>query len=236
MSRLPAAERREQLLDSAVGVFAERGYSGATTAMLAKAAGVTEPIIYRHFRSKKELFISVIQRAGRLTLDLWESQLTTAKDPAQRLRRLIGANPMTTETGRGVYRVIVQAMTEIEDPDILDALRTHVRKLHDFVKREVATAQENGQVSKAFSPEVTAWALMHLGLGFGILAALGMPDHAVDPHHVHVRQVITKLMLGDRAKQVQNEMLQRRQSGGSASGSPDRLPGASQHSDGGAAS
>ncbi len=213
MSRLPAAERREQLLDSAVSVFAERGYSGSTTAMLAKAAGVTEPIIYRHFKSKKHLFIAVIERAGRLTLRLWESQLESAKDPAQRLRRLIGANPMTSESGRRDYRVIVQAMTEIEDPEILEALREHVHKLHAFVEREVATAQNDGQVSKAFSPAVTTWALLHLGLGYGILAALGMPDHAVDQHNVHVRQVITKLMLGDRAKQVQNEMLQRRRTG-----------------------
>ncbi|MCA9310819.1 MAG: helix-turn-helix transcriptional regulator, partial [Phycisphaerales bacterium] len=53
MTRLPAAKRREQLLDTAVVLFAERGYGGATTAELARAAGVTEPIIYRHFKSKR---------------------------------------------------------------------------------------------------------------------------------------------------------------------------------------
>ncbi len=214
MSRMPAAERREQLLDTAVSLFAERGFAGTTTANLAREAGVTEPIIYRHFRSKKDLFIAVIERAGRTTLSLWEEELESAKDPAQRLRRLIGVNPMTSQRGGGMYRVIVQAMTEIDDQDILDALRCHVRTLHEFVAKEVARAQEEGMVSKAFSPGVTAWVLLHLGVGFGMLAALGIPGHAVDDKNVHVRQVVSKMMLGDRAKQVQNEMLRRERSGG----------------------
>ena len=212
MSRMPAAERKEQLLETAVGLFAERGYAGTTTAMLAKAAGVTEPIIYRHFDSKKELFIAVIEHAGELTISLWDEELRSAKTPAQRLRRLVAVNPMSSEAGRGVYRVIVQAMTEIEDPDILHALREHVQRIHAFVADEVRGAQDHGMVSRAFSPEVTAWVLLHLGLGFGLLAALGIPGHAVDKNSVHVRQVISKMMLGDRAKQVQNEMLQRRAS------------------------
>ena len=46
MSRLPAAQRREQLLDVAAELFSSRGYAGATTAQIAKEAGITEPIIY----------------------------------------------------------------------------------------------------------------------------------------------------------------------------------------------
>jgi len=205
MTRLPAAQRREQLLDTAVALFAERGFSGSTTAQLAKAAGVTEPIIYRHFSSKKDLFIAVIEKAGQMTIDLWQDQLQNAKDPAQRLRRLIAANPMITQRGRGVYRVIVQAMTEIEDPEILDSLKHHITKLHQFVAHEVELAQEQGQVSKAFTPEITAWTLLHLGLGFGIMAPLGIEGHAVDDKGTRVRQVITRLMLGERARQIQDE-------------------------------
>lgn len=199
MTRLPAAKRREQLLDTAVSLFAERGYGGATTAELARAAGVTEPIIYRHFASKKALFISVIDRTSDLITQTWERQLRTAKDPAQRLRRLIAANPMVSDRGRGIYRVIVQAMTEIEDPQILEAIQRHVIALHKFVTREVARAQDEGQVSKFFSPEVTAWTLLHLGLGYGVMAPLNIPGHAHDEQGVQVRDVILRLMLGERA-------------------------------------
>lgn len=205
MSRLPAAKRREQLLDTAVTLFAERGYGGATTAELARAAGVTEPIIYRHFASKKDLFIAVIDRTSDLITETWERQLRTARDPAQRLRRLIGANPMVTDRGRGIYRVIVQAMTEIEDPDILLAIQRHVTALHRFVSHEVALAQEEGHVSKYYTPEITAWTLLHLGLGYGLMAPLNIPGHAEDSRGMRVRDVIARLMLGDKSRPEQGD-------------------------------
>ena len=198
MSRLPAAQRREQLLDSAAALFAERGYAGATTAELAKAAGVTEPIIYRHFSSKKDLFIALIRRTGERTISLWQDYLSDAPDPAERLRRLIGANPMVLDHGRGVYRVIVQAMTETQDDDVRAALHEHISALHAFLTSQIVEAQASGAVGKSFSPEITAWLLLHLGLGYGMLAALGVPGHAVDDRNMHVRDVIERLMLGPR--------------------------------------
>lgn len=200
MTRLPAAKRREQLLDTAVRLFADRGFAGATTAELAKAAGVTEPIIYRHFASKKELFVAVIDRTSEQITQTWDRQLRGAHDAAQRLRRLIGANPMVSDRGRGIYRVIVQAMMEIEEPEILAAIQRHIVALHAFVTREVAHAQEVGSVSRAYSPEVTAWTLLHLGLGYGVLAPLGIPHHAEDTKGVRVRDVIEQLMLGEKGR------------------------------------
>jgi AcrR family transcriptional regulator len=213
MTRLPAAQRREQLLNTAINLFAEKGYAGATTAELAKAAGVTEPIIYRHFRSKKELFIAVIDRTSERTLDEWDRALRSARDRAQRLRRLIGANPTVLARGRGIYRVIIQAMMEIDEPDILAALQRHVHRLHTFMSDEIRRAQNDGFVSKAFTPEITAWTLLHLGLGYGVLAPMNMPHHAIDDRNVRVRDVIIALMLGPRAKELQDSMLRKWQEG-----------------------
>lgn len=198
MRRLPAAQRREQLLDTAANVFAELGYAGSTTAALAKAAGVTEPIIYRHFASKRDLFIALIDRTGEDTIRLWEKHLGDAPDPAERLRRLIGANPMVTTKGASIYRVMVQAMMEIHDEQILAALQRHMIALHRFVATEVVRAQETGQVSKRFSPEITAWLLLHLGLGYGVLSPLAIPGHGRDKSGLHVRDVIEQMMLGVR--------------------------------------
>jgi AcrR family transcriptional regulator len=204
MTRLPAAQRREQLLETAIGLFAELGYNGATTSQLAKAAGVTEPIIYRHFSSKKELFIAVIDRTGQQTIAMWEKQLSIAKTPAQRLKRLFVANPLITDRGQGVYRVIMQAMMEITDPEILAALQQHVTDIHRFVASEVEKAQDQGQVSRHFSPEITAWTLLQLGLGYGVLAPLNLAHHAIDDRGVRVRDLVAELMLGDHAKSLQD--------------------------------
>lgn len=196
MGRLPAAQRREQLLDTAAKLFAVQGYAGATTSQIAKAAGVTEPIIYRHFESKRDLFIALIERTGATTIKLWEHDLANAKDPADRLAKLLNANPMVANRGRGIYRVIVQAMTEVEDPKILEALSHHVKMLHDFLLREIQQAQETGRVSKRFSSDLTAWALIHMGLGYGVLSAMGVSKHGVDDHGHTIVDLLGELMLG----------------------------------------
>jgi AcrR family transcriptional regulator len=52
--------RREQILDAALAVFSDKGFTAATTAEIAKAAGVAEGSLYTYFASKRELFIAVI--------------------------------------------------------------------------------------------------------------------------------------------------------------------------------
>ena len=62
--RLPAAERREQLLHTAVAVFAEHGFHATSMNDVAEAAGVTKPVLYQHFSSKRELFIELLADIG----------------------------------------------------------------------------------------------------------------------------------------------------------------------------
>src|SRR5882762_504227 len=59
--RLSAAERRQQLLEAAAFVFAERGFEGAATLSIARRAGVSEALLFRHFSSKKNLFRAVLR-------------------------------------------------------------------------------------------------------------------------------------------------------------------------------
>lgn len=60
--RLPGAERRELILESAARLFGERGYRGTTLDEIAAASNVTKPILYRHFASKKALYLALLER------------------------------------------------------------------------------------------------------------------------------------------------------------------------------
>lgn len=196
MSRLPAAQRREQLLDVAAQLFSSRGYAGATTAQIAKEAGITEPIIYRHFKSKRDLFVALIERTGKQTLNQWEHDLKGVDDPGARLMKIIGENPMVSEEGREGYRVLLQSISEVDDPLIHKAVSDHMTRLHAFITREIERAQEAHKVTTRFSAGVIAWVLVNVGMGYGVLTAMGVPGHGFDASGVHVKDVLARILVG----------------------------------------
>jgi AcrR family transcriptional regulator len=80
--RLPAAERRRQLLDVALDVFAVRGFHPTSMNDVAEAAGVTKPVLYQHFRSKRQLYGELLDDVGARLLD--EILKVTAEAPGPR--------------------------------------------------------------------------------------------------------------------------------------------------------
>jgi AcrR family transcriptional regulator len=77
--RLPAARRRRQLLDVALQVFAERGFHDASMNDIAEAAGVTKPVLYQHFKSKRELFGELLSDVGNELQEAITKAVTTAQ-------------------------------------------------------------------------------------------------------------------------------------------------------------
>jgi AcrR family transcriptional regulator len=64
-TRLPAAVRRRQLLEVALARFAAHGYHDTSMEEIAEAAGVTKPVLYQHFSSKKKLYLEILDSVGR---------------------------------------------------------------------------------------------------------------------------------------------------------------------------
>jgi AcrR family transcriptional regulator len=85
--RLPAARRRRQLLEVALRVFADRGFHPTSMNDLAEAAGVTKPVLYQHFGSKRELYLELLDDVGsqlRESIDKAVSEATTPREQVER--------------------------------------------------------------------------------------------------------------------------------------------------------
>jgi len=190
-----ADKRRDQLLSVAAELFAQRGYRGTTTAELAKAAGVTEPILYRHFSSKLELFVTLIDEVSAEVLQAWSDMLKAKTNGQERWRALLAGNPATHPRGRGVYRVIFQAMTEFHsDPAIARALLNHIGKLHHFLSEEVAMLQKQDVVRSDVGPDRVAWMLVSTAIGFGMMVGLDAPKDAGLPSPDAIQELLRSLL------------------------------------------
>jgi len=84
-ARLPAPRRREQLLDVARRVFAERGFHPTSMNDIADAAGVTKPVLYQHFRSKRQLYLVLLDHVGGQLLHAIDEATSTAPGPREQV-------------------------------------------------------------------------------------------------------------------------------------------------------
>ena len=140
--RLPAEERRASLLDAACRLFAGRSYHGTTTADLARAAGVTEPVLYRHFQSKRALYLACMDWSWEEVKALWADRLAAEPDPGLWLSA-IGRAFVESEAERPRSSPLwVRALAESSvDPEIAAYMRAHMHEVHEFVADVIRRAQ-----------------------------------------------------------------------------------------------
>src|SRR5262245_62111250 len=169
--RLTAAERREAILDAAVEEIAAHGYAGATTADVAKRAGISQPYIFRFFATKKDLYLAVLERCTARILRGWEEAVPRPGE--SRLETLGRAYVEALPERRRELKVKFSAYGEADDPEIAEALRHHLARIFRYVVHE---AERDG----ATDPHAAA--AEFVSRGFLINAAVSVDlDQALAP-------------------------------------------------------
>lgn len=168
-ARLAAPDRRAVLVDAGLAVFSARSYRGATTAEIARRAGVTEPVLYRHFASKRDLFLACLDEAWVRLHDAVEDEIEREPDAAEWV--LAVPRAMATLRRRRVAptQLWLHALSEAtEDAEIGRHFRSHLRAMHDYVAGVLRRAQEAGGVHPDRDPDAEAW----IGIGLGLLRSV----------------------------------------------------------------
>lgn len=89
--RLSASQRREKIEAAATGLFAERGYPGASIEEIARQAGVTPPVVYDHFSSKLDLYRRLLEANFAQLRAIWRRNFPGGEDPTERTGRSFDA-------------------------------------------------------------------------------------------------------------------------------------------------
>ena len=119
--RLPAAERRRQLLDVALESFGREGFHLTSMNELAEAAGVTKPVLYQHFGSKRELYLEVLRDVGgRMVSDVGKA-IAEADSPRQQVEAGFTAYFEWVARERHGFEVLFAGDTR-RDPEFLAEL------------------------------------------------------------------------------------------------------------------
>jgi AcrR family transcriptional regulator len=168
--RMAAADRRQHLVETAIRLFTDGSYHGTTTAEIARAAGVSEPILYRHFASKRDLYLAALEHVWAKTRESWEHALKTSPDACAAIEAIGKGHVSVRSPKLQLAELWVQALSEAsEDPDLKRHLRRHMREVHDFVADLVRRGQKEGAIAAERDPDAEAWIM----LAGGILGMVG---------------------------------------------------------------
>ncbi len=140
-TRKTADERREAILEAALVEFAERGLDGASTEVIARRAGISQPYLFRLFGTKKELFIATVARCLRETLEMFQQA-------AEGLRGEEALNAIGKAYHRSIsedpirLRGQMQSYAACDDPDVRAVVRRGYGDLVDYVERVSGAPRE----------------------------------------------------------------------------------------------
>jgi AcrR family transcriptional regulator len=166
-----AADRRSHLIAAAVRLFATRGFSGTTTKAIAEACGVSEAIIFHHFKGKEDLFGAILKEKAR-------------QDGYDQMIELLQRFARRDDDRRLVFHLVLRILESFErDPDfhrlmLLAALEGHDlakvsrrvlgMRLFKLLHTYVARRQKEGAFRKG-RPELLAFGIMALPMHFGMV-------------------------------------------------------------------
>lgn len=177
MRRLKAPERRKQLIEVATRLFAERGFDATTTAGIATGAGVSEPILYRHFKSKQDLFVAIVTEVTKSTQDHWRKLISSVDDPADAFRVICQEWPDHMRACATQYSVIHSALVTSRDAEVIAVVRKYYEQMEGFLAEMIEDGQRRGVFRPGDSRTPARW-IMHAGIGFTICGlTLGVPKY-----------------------------------------------------------
>ena len=165
--RKSADERREELLTVAMERFADGGYHGTSTEVIARDAGISHPYLFRLFRTKKELFLACDERACNKVIEAFRRAAAAAPE-GEKLTAMGEAYTNELLPDRHALLMMMQGFAAASDPDIQERVRSKYGEIVSEVARLSGAAPD--EVFRFFS----------YGMLLNIITALDLPAIAAD--------------------------------------------------------
>lgn len=181
--RMRKADRKRQLLAQAKQLFVRLGYQNTTTEKIARAAQVSEPVLYRHFESKRALFLEVLREIREATLTRWHAETSDIQEPLAKLHRIIDLYLGSTREHAIEFRIMHRTLIETEDKEIATFLRSFYLDSEQLLAKVISEGQQAGVFRRSLDSRIGAWEIIRTALGYTLTLPLGIPLYE-DPDYL----------------------------------------------------
>jgi AcrR family transcriptional regulator len=169
-------ERRQAILDKAAEVFAAKGLASVKISDLAKAAGISQGLLYRYFTSKEDVFIALLEKPVTGAIQWTQAAKDYDGSPLNQLRRLTEQFLKGMSEEPLYFQILTQAMALSGRAfENLMKLQTVVNVLRELIIK----GQKNGEIVKG-DPDQQIF--LYLGCLYGLAAGRSLSLNWIDEH------------------------------------------------------
>lgn len=175
-SKMRGADRRALILEEAKKAFAQKGYGGASTGELARASGITEPVLYKHFGSKRKLYLAVLSLTGAQFTERFRVLVTQRAhaDLSDGLAHLLLDYRQAALDDLDGSHVLLNAGLESDDPEVAAVILAHERAMRGLIVDLLKRARRQGIVSRQTDLSAATWGFMSFLLALQFRAKAGV--------------------------------------------------------------
>lgn len=151
-------DRYNDIILSSIDAFASTNYEKATTALLAKEAGIAEGTLYNYFPSKKELFLACFRYIEGLLTERYQRIYEETKDqPLEYVKRVALSYQEFVRENPKVRKFMAFLLNNTYDEDFLNELTGFLNLNITMTERMIAAAMERGELRNRVDPRIAAW-------------------------------------------------------------------------------
>ncbi|HEX4672144.1 MAG TPA: TetR/AcrR family transcriptional regulator [Solirubrobacteraceae bacterium] len=192
---MPPEQRREQLVDAALSVILEQGYGGVSIEAIARAAGVTRPVIYDHFPNLGTLLHALVEREERYSREQLERVVPDDPGDSDPVEVLAGSvrRFLDAVTARPATWRIILLPLDGTPAIVRQHVETHREKILERIERLVHWAINRNELPPDLDVELTARAIRDLGEEAGRMVLTDPQRYSPDRYERFVQSVMKLL-------------------------------------------
>lgn len=192
--RQSAEERKAQIVAEVLRLADEIGPDRLSTTDVARAVGLSQPAIFRHFPTKGALWLAVAETIAERLQGDWAAADAGASAPHARLKALIGAQLSAISETPALPSILFSRELQVDNPALRDVFRGLLGSFQGLLVAAIRDLQASGDLRRDVSPEDVAVLLTALVQGVAIRWTLGARGFPLVPEGLRLFDVQMALM------------------------------------------
>jgi AcrR family transcriptional regulator len=172
MSRKDSAIRKQEIIQATMEIVAEEGIQNLTMARLAKRTGITDGALYKHFGSKQEIVLAMVQEVQNSLSAFMRPQVAQYDDPLEKLQNVLRLQLEYLEQHKGVPRILFSEAVHAGNSEAKRLMRSGISNYLDFIRGILYRGIQEGQVRKDLDVDAAVTAFLGLVQGNVIVWSL----------------------------------------------------------------